>query len=218
MDPHGNAGSGRTVAVAYIQKCKEKQRRPNALLKRRLLDESENAATSGYISLKCCGNELEAFLERVQDDDMLILLEAIEEANVKIKHLELSYNHLGDDSAVHFLKHSPCFSNIESLVLKSNNLTGEGVQNICKALLGSSSLQKLDLSYNSLGEKGGIAVADLVETCGNLRELNVAASQLDVLGLVSVTTAVKDSNKVCGISLKVRCLINVVPRGNTSAS
>lgn len=196
MDPHDKADSGRTLADAYLEKCKEKQKRPNALLTRRLADDTENVRARGYISLKCCGNELDAFLERVQDDDVLTLLEALEAEELKIKDLELSYNQLTDESAAHILKHSPCLSNLESLIIKSNNLTGEGVQNICTALRGNSSLRKVDFSYNNLGEKGGIAVAGLVETCSNLKELNLAASQLDVLGLVSVTTAVKDSSKV----------------------
>ena len=87
-------------------------------------------------------------------------------------------------------------TSLQRLGLSNNDLRAEGAALIAAALDKNSFVTALDLSMNSLGEEGGIAIASLLAIPGgSLRELSLWGNRLGPNGIRAVCEAIADGKK-----------------------
>ncbi|KAL8440562.1 hypothetical protein Efla_003233 [Eimeria flavescens] len=184
------------LAIGYLEACERSSRTPHSLLFRRLHAASAPHASGGPVDLVCLGREKEAFLQRLTDEDLLLLLQSLHAAKAELRSVDLSFNCLHEQTGLILASFPKVTCSLQSLSLRSNLLGPEGTERLCAVLPSCApSLSALDLSLNKMGKKGGKAVARMLARAEKLRFLNVSDCEIDLEGIVHITTAAQDENK-----------------------
>lgn len=127
-------------------------------------------------------------------------LEAGLRANKTLANIDLSKNKLGDDGAATvssaLSKHGP----LASLNLSGNGL-GAASGTSLKENLGGSSLSKLTLRDNKLGDAGSAEVAALLSTNGNITHVDLAGNEIGDEGAQALAAVIKDNANLVSINL-----------------
>jgi len=80
----------------------------------------------------------------------------------------------------------------------------DGAVDLCSSLITNTTLTHLDLSFNSLGSLGGLALGDALQENKVLKTLNVANNSIDSVACLTICAGVLESES----------LINIVFDGN----
>lgn len=184
------------LAIEYLAECERNSVKPNALLFKRLDLASVEYEKGEAIELVCIGSEKETFLERLKDSDLSVLLQSLQNKRAKLRSLDLSFHCLSGETGKLFSLFGCLIESLICLRLKSNLFNGSGAEALCNSLLRCSSLSLLDLSNNKLGRDGGRALSVLIGKLENLKALDVSDCEIDLEGLVHLTTAIQDENRV----------------------
>lgn len=119
------------------------------------------------------GNNKYHFTSRMGDSDLIALCAAFEESASVIRHIDLSYNTISDESVRVLAKLLRECSELQSLNLQGNNIESAGAQAISEALQENRSIQYLNLSFNRIKTDGAMALVEFLFTNKSLKELNM---------------------------------------------
>ena len=155
----------------YQLEC-EKEAHPQNKSLSKMLDLPINSK-SQYIDVVFRGNDKYNFSSRLSDKDLSILCESFAESASVIRHLDLSFNLISDNSAKTFAKLLRGCENLESLNLQGNDIESKGAQSISEALQENKSIQYLNLSFNRIKTDGAMSIVELLFTNKSLKELNL---------------------------------------------
>ena len=159
-----------------------------------------NAALSADAELsfiKLNGNSKELFSKRLEYMQVFALAESLH-VNSTVEEMDLSYNFIDDAGVATIARMLKVNRSLKSLNLKGNNIGPEGAMKIADALAdpggGGGGLAVINLSGNPIGEEGGMALAEMLRTNNSLLDLDVGDCELGMKALVSITTALNESN------------------------
>ena len=149
-------------------------------------------------------------------------------ANRTLTSLDLRENRLRDDGCAPLGEALAVNHGLRCLVLWSNGIGGDGVRALAGGLAENGSLQILDLGANnvgadvlvlkaallknttlhtvglansSLGEEGGVAMAELLEGNGSLQRLDLRRNSLGIAGLMAIHLAMKANAALLEVAL-----------------
>ena len=134
---------------------------------------------------------------RIEDEGVRHLTEAITHSNCKLNSLNLSRNSINDEGVKHLAKaltHSNC--KLNSLNFSSNNISIRGVKHLAEALTQSNGkLNSLNLSFNIISEEGVKHLAEaLTHSNCKLNSLHLSCSGINEEGVKHLAEALIDSN------------------------
>ncbi|KAK7152039.1 hypothetical protein R3I94_008393 [Phoxinus phoxinus] len=130
----------------------------------------------------------------ISTDGVLTLIErmaactSIQEVHVEgNKEISLSFSQSSDTMCENTdLNNTEETKNVR---FKQCNITVSHVASLCNKLKGFSFITLLDLSYNSLGNKGLKKILDLLPKLGTIQEINVSENGVDMDGVVMLASA-----------------------------
>ena len=102
-----------------------------------------------------------------------------------IEHLLMSFNPIGDTGAVRDSV------TVKTLILQSCGITSRGAKSLSRALAQNSSLTKLDIARNNLGDVGISHIAEALKQSTQLKELWIGGCGITDKGAASLASALK---------------------------
>jgi len=159
------------ISRKYQLEC-EKDSHPKNKALVKTLDTPIDTKTE-FIDLIFRGNNKYHFTSRLVDKDLINLCAAFEESASVLRHIDLSFNLITDESVKILAKLLRNCSELQSLNLQGNDLESSGAQAISEALQENKTIQYLNLSFNRIKTDGAMAIVELLFTNRTLRELNL---------------------------------------------
>ena len=108
-----------------------------------------------------------------------------------LRHLDMSYNEIGDDGATAISKLIKSHSSMVTLNLNFNVVTSKGLRDICDCFGKNPCIQTLQLAYNALDTIGGIYIAEIIARCEILRILDVRQNRIGTQAAVFIAEATR---------------------------
>ncbi|KAK5670397.1 hypothetical protein BDV3_002609 [Batrachochytrium dendrobatidis] len=182
----------------YVTSCENRQISPVMAVKKTV----ERAIDSGEMPdiMKLNGTITELRYHRI-DDGMLETIFLPMVGLSLVRHIDLSYNEIGNRGAFAIAKVLKDDNAMETLILKSNNIGSEGVIAITKSLAYNEKLIHLDLSENNIGDDGGMAMASLLQINVNISTVNLSGCSLGATSLIAFATIFQSNNYVSNLDL-----------------
>ena len=139
-------------------------------------------------------NYRDLFVSRLKEDlpiSLKYLMEAI--STKKIIFLDLSDNAFGPTAIPSFEFFLRTCTNLEILELENNALVPEGAEMVCNALLQNDKikLKKLTINRNRLEEKGGLALAKVIEGMKSFEHLEFFQNGISTRGMQQLFLSLK---------------------------
>jgi len=122
--------------------------------------------------------------------------------NTTLKELWLSNNAISDKGAKHLadaLKTNN--TSLQRLYLGSNNIGDEGAKYIAEMLAVNETLQKIDLSYNKIGDKGAQSIASSLVVNTSVRAVNLNHNNINSMGAENLAGALESNHSIKDLSL-----------------
>nr|KAJ3422039.1 hypothetical protein HK105_001422 [Polyrhizophydium stewartii] len=200
--------AGADYLEKYMTICERKQTPPLMLIKKTF----EHAIDSGESPdiLKLSGTQTELRYRRIDDDIAECIFQPMVGISI-VRCVDLSYNEIGDRGAfviakvlkssveliptLAFFMHQDDLA-IEVLILRSNNITGEGAAAICKALTYNEKVTHMDLSGNAIGDEGGMAIASILQVNVNISVLILSGCSLAATSMIAFATVLQTNSSV----------------------
>ncbi|KAJ1421524.1 hypothetical protein B484DRAFT_305777, partial [Ochromonadaceae sp. CCMP2298] len=108
-----------------------------------------------------------------------------------LKRLVLRRADVDDGECERFITSPGCV--LQSLKLGWNMIRLEGAADLCQSLSINRTLTYLDLSFNSLGSMGGIALGDALQENSVLKTLSVANNGIDSVACLTICAGVLEN-------------------------
>jgi Ran GTPase-activating protein (RanGAP) involved in mRNA processing and transport len=136
------------------------------------------------------GNQPDLFNARLKDGDLMPIVESIVQTpTLVITTLDLSYNELKEYGALTLVRLLTETSHVMGINLAYNDIGTNGCIKIAKALQEyNKSLTSLDLSGNTVGDEGGMAIAEMLTINRALRVLKLNSMELGTQSIMSFAT------------------------------
>ena len=150
------------------------------------------------------GNDPLNFSSRINNEQLIPLVNVIEENAILIQYIDLSYNHISDAGAITLSRILKPAIELKTLNLQSNNISSEGTEALCVSLKDHQSLQYINLNGNSIKTRGAISLVELLFSSLNILELDLGNNYIDHDGIIAITTALNRAR----LSLEVLNLEN----------
>ncbi|XP_071998950.1 leucine-rich repeat-containing protein 34 isoform X1 [Engystomops pustulosus] len=151
-------------------------------------------------TLKICGNNRLMAVTRVTDEDFLAISHVLKH-NSFITDLDLRFNNLTNNGAVHIAKFLQDNCSLFHVNLMGNDIETEGAEHIAKALHRNDSLRSLRMTGNKIGNKGGMFFAAMLQINTSLEELDLGDCDLGIQSLIAFATVLKQNKSIKSINL-----------------
>ena len=106
----------------------------------------------------------------------------------------MSWTNLQTAGATTICKAMINFSSLNKLNLSNNSITGEGVNDISVILFQNSLLQEVDLSYNMLGTFGSLHIIYNMKKFSDLTKLNICNIGITNIAADAIVTVLNNNN------------------------
>lgn len=195
-------GRRNDLLEAYVAAKHASGGKVNHLVERSLTESM--LAQEETFNIEAPGNHPLVFKNRLADVDMRIFHEVFAPAGHFLAKLDLSYNVITDVGI-----ESLCAAligrqslRLESLSLRGNSIGPRGCDKLCQNLRRCPSLMRLDISQNPLGRVGGLMLVELLQYSGQLLEIHLADTEIDIDVLVAISAVLLTGSlqlKVCNL-------------------
>ena len=131
----------------------------------------------------------------LSDSDIRLVLKCLEQhANMHPTRLILTNCNIGDNGAKIFAVGLSIYTGLKELVLNVNNIGDMGSIALAETLTKNplSHLEKLDISFNAIGNSGAKSLSEGLILCTNLHSLDLRCNKIGDEGAIAITRAVKD--------------------------
>ncbi len=176
----------------------------------------DNASSTVDVSHKLLGDNLLILLanslrshishlllqdNRLSDEGIVKLLQAIENAELQLETLDVSENHIrkhGTDELCKFIQQT---KSLLKLSLRNMNITDSIARSICQTFHhASSNLISLNLSDNKIEDSGAIAIAGAIKHT-HLTELDLSWNSIKHIGAVAIADVIQESSDIQSLDL-----------------
>jgi hypothetical protein len=149
------------------------------------------------IMLHLAGNQPEMFNSRLRDGDLMPMVEGfLLVPSLTITCLDLSYNELKEYGALTLVRLLTEAAHVLELNIAYNDIGASGCVKIAQALQKHNrTLLGLNLSGNTVGDDGGMAIAEMLTANRTLQVLKLSHTGLGTQSIISLAT-VLNFNKV----------------------
>lgn len=195
-------GRRNDLLEAYVAAKHASGGKVNHLVERSLTESMLAQGETFY--LEAPGNHPLVFKNRLGDTDMRIFAEVFGAAAHFLVRLDLSYNlvtDLGIENLCAGLLGRQSLR-LTSVSLRGNGIGPRGCDKLCQTLRKCPSLMGLDVSQNPLGRVGGLMLVEFLQYSGQLLELHLADTEMDIDVLVAISAVLltgSSSLKVCNL-------------------
>ncbi|NXG03793.1 LRC34 protein, partial [Sakesphorus luctuosus] len=185
----------------YVQACQNAGQPENPFVAHVLqeTDKNDEISTKG-ITLKIAGNNHPVPVQRVTDDDLVVLASVLCHATF-VKGLDLGYNVLTDVGAKTMATFLQENSSLQYLNLMFNDIGTNGAELIAGALCRNRSLVHLRMTGNKIGNQGGLFFASMLQLNSSLEKLDLGDCDLGLQCLVAIATALTRKKTLRAINL-----------------
>ena len=121
--------------------------------------------------------------------------------NSTIYSLNLSNNHIKDDTGPDFVKYLSKNRNIKILNLAGNDLTKIFMKTTCNAFANFSTISELNLSHNPLGGVGIDEFGHAISVNRTLKVLNISMCKIEFNGFESFCTKLENNKSITNLNL-----------------
>ena len=128
-----------------------------------------------------------------------VLADGLKGSNSSIKQLDLNLNSVGD-SGVGFLVQSIGSIGLEKLALDYCNITAAGAKVLADGLKGSNSIRQLELSMNSIGDSGVGFLAQSIGSTG-LEKLDLSGCKITTTGAKVLADSLRGNSSIKQLNL-----------------
>ena len=160
---------------------------------------SDPANWKGYQSIVKCYSTFIIDLSNgdYNDDDMQIVAEHVK-AHKQCKQLVLHRNHITEEGALHLAEALTNNTSLQKLNIGYNSIGDTGVRYIVKPLLkDNNTLTKLHLQSNSITEKGADYLANMLRMNRRIRKLGLDYNSIGDEGVRLLSLALYPDSEVC---------------------
>ncbi|XP_070262944.1 leucine-rich repeat-containing protein 34 isoform X5 [Myotis yumanensis] len=163
----------------YIYLCMENSQRVNDFILQKLkgVDEEIEKGSRG-ITLNLAGNNHSMPVERLTNEDFLILSKTLEK-NPYVNGLDVRYNLISDAGLYYAAKLLQKQHNLIYLNLMFNDIGPKGGELIAKALHKNTTLKYLRMTGNKVENKGGMCFAAMLQMNSSLEKLDLGDTDLE---------------------------------------
>lgn len=134
------------------------------------------------------GNEMANFNLKLSDADVKALCFCLEKYISNLIHLDLSYNHITENSILSVSRVIAEATNLKSVILKGNGLKGDCIDMFISALEMSDTLRVLDLSYNDIGVESFSSISKFLMKNESLLDLDLSNNNMDINCLIELVS------------------------------
>eukprot|EP00796_Vickermania_ingenoplastis_P006467 gene6467-4655_t len=159
--------------------------------------------------LVIAGNTFNNFKERLQDDEVKAICIAATGSS-DIMTIELPYNSLTSTGVEHLATsyRAGAFDSISELDLTSNSIGSAGAIALADALRNNHCLMRLTLSGNPLGDGSGPAIESMLRENKCIAKLDLAQCDLTMKDLVYIFGALEENTSLVSLDVGRPLLIN----------
>ncbi|KAE8603997.1 hypothetical protein XENTR_v10014530 [Xenopus tropicalis] len=154
----------------YTEVCSEQNQPINPFIAEILSQTEEQELYAS--TLKLCGNNRLVQVQRVSDEDFLVLAQVLSK-NSFITNLDLRYNRVTDNGAAHIATFLQRNTTLLSLRMTGDKIGNKGGMLFASMLQINSTLEELDLGDCDLGIQSLIALATVLLQNKTLKSLNL---------------------------------------------
>ncbi|XP_059542975.1 leucine-rich repeat-containing protein 34 isoform X2 [Myotis daubentonii] len=155
---------------------------------------------SGGITLNLAGNNHSMPVERLTNEDFLILSKILEK-NPYINGLDVRYNLISDAGLYYAAKLLQKQHSLIYLNLMFNDIGPKGGELIAKALLKNTTLKYLRMTGNKVENKGGMCFAAMLQINSSLEKLDLGDTDLGMQSVIAFATVLTQNQTIKAINL-----------------
>ncbi|XP_064621795.1 leucine-rich repeat-containing protein 74B-like [Lineus longissimus] len=141
------------------------------------------------LGVNTCLSTLTLSENKIGDSDVRSLALGLQ-GNHVISFIDLSHNDIGEEGAK-ALASVLGSSSLERLNISWNKIRKKGGVALCMALAHNSSLKDLDISWNGLGFEGSVALGEMLRTNRCLRDIDLTNNRIHWEGVRCVASGLK---------------------------
>eukprot|EP01116_Phalansterium_solitarium_P016998 TRINITY_DN4080_c0_g1_i2.p1 TRINITY_DN4080_c0_g1~~TRINITY_DN4080_c0_g1_i2.p1 ORF type:complete len:385 (+),score=-21.42 TRINITY_DN4080_c0_g1_i2:158-1312(+) len=171
--------------------------------KHRLLADNGTVALARLLEVNNVITELDLSDNWIGDVGARALADALQ-LNQMLAKVDLSHNRLGLEGGRAMAEFIETNEHVQELALAANYLDDRVAPHFARALAVPSKrpvLQRLDLSSNSFGEKGGIFLGQALALNHELTELDLSRNSIRMKGAVAIMRGLRDNQHLVKVSL-----------------
>ncbi|XP_005886619.1 PREDICTED: leucine-rich repeat-containing protein 34 isoform X4 [Myotis brandtii] len=185
----------------YIYLCMENSQRVNDFILQKLkgVDEEIEKGSRG-ITLNLAGNNHSMPVERLTNEDFLILSKTLEK-NPYINGLDVRYNLISDAGLYYAAKLLQKQHSLIYLNLMFNDIGPKGGELIAKALHKNTTLKYLRMTGNKVENKGGMCFAAMLQMNSSLEKLDLGDTDLGMQSVIAFATVLTQNQTIKAINL-----------------
>ena len=120
----------------------------------------------------------------------------------KVREVQMQWNHLGADGAVHVASFLEANRTLVSVDLSWNGVRHSGAALLCRAFAKNETLRTLRLAGNELRERGAVPVSMWLRGRCNVTDLDLGFNELGVAGGGHIGEALKTNRSLTKLSLR----------------
>ena len=140
-------------------------------------------------------NRFDFSRKKIYKEDVSALSKYMRNFKLDILDLSLKECNIGSNGIIELSASIAFLRNLSSLDLCGNNIGPMAIAELCNSILSlNETLQSLDLSSNSLGDKGAIVVAKVIPQMNILMKLDLTVNQIGESGVVFLSKSIKSRN------------------------
>jgi len=171
-----------------------------------------NLAFVGPAAGSCWGTEkkMDALFFELSDADVVAFVDAMMlpyrpggvQGNQMLRNLVIRSQPVSDGAVVALCALLDDESSVlESLDLQGCEISGDGCKGLCKSLNANTTVTSLNVSWNPLGRKGGLALASMLERNVTIQRLTLANTSLDTQAVVALYSVLREQTTLREVDL-----------------
>lgn len=157
------------------------------------------------VDLRIPGNDKYNFHERVTDDHLELLLDALKTVAESVRTIDLRYNLLTDKGAKALAEFLKVAKNVTAINLLGNGIGSHGAEDLARVYNPpetkpveaiQSELSYLNLNGNSIGTDGCIAITELIFYTPKLRHLDLGNNDIKYDGIIALANVMSSNYNI----------------------
>ena len=167
-----------------------------------------NISDEGVIAISDCLKnnnslqELNMSYTEVSNNGIINVWKALKR-NTTLQKLNISHSNRFDDEVVTVTVSESFKENktLQELIMSYNEVSINGIINVCEALKMVETLQKINISHNKITDEGAVVISEYLREKISLKELDISANLMTCLGIIKIAEAIQTNMKLRSLDI-----------------